>query len=247
MPAAGLCLYRAGASTPGSSRSLRTPLDTAIVCSKLHEVMICPQCKAEYRQGFTICADCEVDLVHSLPEAEEAASNRTPGGTLVPFWEGEDLALHTSLLEELDAASIPYYDRPMGVFPGARRGDHFPIQPMSRFGYQVAVLSSDLSSARRILEKLLEEEPANMELPVQDETPATVPLQGVSDEENTTIEVWTGSDEKLSEFLSEALRENEIPFQVSTTPLQTSIRVSSLAEARAREIVREIVEGAPPE
>src|SRR6202158_1596647 len=31
--------------------------------------MICPQCKAEYRQGFTHCADCDVDLVWELPKA----------------------------------------------------------------------------------------------------------------------------------------------------------------------------------
>ncbi len=28
----------------------------------------CPECRAEYRQGFTRCASCEVDLVESLPE-----------------------------------------------------------------------------------------------------------------------------------------------------------------------------------
>ena len=26
--------------------------------------MFCPQCKAEYRPGFTHCSDCDVDLVH---------------------------------------------------------------------------------------------------------------------------------------------------------------------------------------
>jgi hypothetical protein len=28
--------------------------------------MFCPQCKAEYRQGFTRCHDCDVDLVYEL-------------------------------------------------------------------------------------------------------------------------------------------------------------------------------------
>ncbi len=92
--------------------------------------MFCPQCKAEYRQGFTRCADCDVELVHGLPEAEEGASNDMRAGTLVPLWEGEDLALHTTLLEELEAAGIRYYDRPMGVYPGVRRWDSFPIQPI---------------------------------------------------------------------------------------------------------------------
>ena len=29
--------------------------------------MFCPQCKAEYRAGFTKCSDCDVDLVKELP------------------------------------------------------------------------------------------------------------------------------------------------------------------------------------
>jgi len=38
--------------------------------------MYCPQCKAEYRQGFTRCADCDVELVHELNE--EALAVRNP-------------------------------------------------------------------------------------------------------------------------------------------------------------------------
>jgi hypothetical protein len=29
--------------------------------------MFCPICKAEYRQGFTRCNDCDADLVETLP------------------------------------------------------------------------------------------------------------------------------------------------------------------------------------
>jgi len=29
--------------------------------------MFCPQCKAEYRVGFTRCSDCDVELVKELP------------------------------------------------------------------------------------------------------------------------------------------------------------------------------------
>ena len=30
--------------------------------------MFCPKCKTEYREGFSKCADCDIDLVEKLPE-----------------------------------------------------------------------------------------------------------------------------------------------------------------------------------
>ena len=34
--------------------------------------MFCPECEGEYREGFTRCADCEVDLVAALPTHVDA-------------------------------------------------------------------------------------------------------------------------------------------------------------------------------
>lgn len=34
--------------------------------------MFCPQCRVEYRPGFTHCTDCDVDLVYELPRQERA-------------------------------------------------------------------------------------------------------------------------------------------------------------------------------
>ena len=36
--------------------------------------MFCPKCKAEYREGFYGCADCEIDLVYELPPEAEQSS-----------------------------------------------------------------------------------------------------------------------------------------------------------------------------
>lgn len=33
--------------------------------------MICPKCKAEYRDGFTRCSDCDIELVDKLSEEKD--------------------------------------------------------------------------------------------------------------------------------------------------------------------------------
>lgn len=209
--------------------------------------MFCPQCKAEYRRGFTRCADCDAELVESLAGAEEAASIDMRGGSLVPLWEGDDLALHTTLLEKLEAAGIRYFDQAMGVFPGARRWDPFPIQPMTRFGYQVAVLSADLPSAEKILETLLMEKPRDMDLPVNEERQREATERVADPGERTICEIWRGLDERLAGFLQDALRESEILMRAEVHGAETRIYVRPSDDRRAREIVREIAEGAPPQ
>lgn len=93
--------------------------------------MICPNCHAEYRDGFTTCADCEIPLVEDLAAAEAAAKAgaedeglEAPGfsggfggglgsgtgdpGELVPLGELGSPEMLGSLLEQLEEAQIPY-------------------------------------------------------------------------------------------------------------------------------------------
>src|SRR6516165_1705848 len=89
------------------------------------EGMFCPQCKAEYRPGFTQCADCDVDLVWELPqEGLEPRQRAQPGDPnedpFCSFWKGEDPRVHAELCSVLDEAEIP----PQYRFP--RRS---PLQP----------------------------------------------------------------------------------------------------------------------
>ena len=45
--------------------------------------MICPKCKAEYREGFAFCSDCHVDLVEKLPEGNDQNMNYDSEGFLI--------------------------------------------------------------------------------------------------------------------------------------------------------------------
>ena len=115
--------------------------------------MFCPQCRVEYRPGFTRCSDCDLDLVHELPQ--ETHPGPIHEGNLVLLWIGDDLSLHASLLADLDAASIPYMNRSIGNATRSAFRGQISLEVTFPFGFEVAVLSSDLEEAKEILEKLL--------------------------------------------------------------------------------------------
>jgi hypothetical protein len=173
------------------------------------------------------------------------SSKPIPQGSLVLLWAGEDPAVHAALLEELEAAEIPFSDKRLGDDEVAPTADPLPIDWKPRFGFEIAVLSSDLAAAQEVLEKLLEEEPADLEIPAQDGEATVEPALVVATETHPVVEIWNGSDERIAQFLTAAMQENEIPIHLENPGEQTQIFVSVANEKRAREIVREIVEGAP--
>lgn len=71
--------------------------------------MFCPVCKAEYREGFTRCSDCDVDLVDTLPEEPEEEID--PDAKFVEVLRtrnSTDIVLIESIL---DSADLHYYIR----------------------------------------------------------------------------------------------------------------------------------------
>lgn len=77
--------------------------------------MYCPQCRAEYREGFDRCAECDVKLVAELPPEDH-----TPVEHVVVFetTEPDVIPVIKSLL---DSEEIPYLteDEVMSnLFPG---------------------------------------------------------------------------------------------------------------------------------
>jgi len=175
------------------------------------------------------------------------SSKPIPQGSLVLLWAGEDPAVHAALLEELEVAEIPFSDKSLGDDEVAPTADPLPIDWKPRFGFEVAVLSTDLAAAQEVLEKLLEEEPADLEIPAQDGVATTEPPLVVATEAHPTVEVWKGNDDRIAQFLTAAMQENEIPIHIENPGDETRIYVSASNDKRAREIVREVVEGAPPQ
>ena len=77
--------------------------------------MICPECGSEYREGFTHCNDCDVDLVEPL--AEE------PDMQLVKVWAGTNpavLPLVESLLDEAEIEFMKKGESIQDLFAGGR-------------------------------------------------------------------------------------------------------------------------------
>jgi hypothetical protein len=67
--------------------------------------MFCPECKSEYRPGFTHCSDCDVNLVAELPKPQDDANLTKPKS----MWAGKSQERCVSLCEKFNAAGIRQY------------------------------------------------------------------------------------------------------------------------------------------
>jgi hypothetical protein len=174
------------------------------------------------------------------------ATGAGPQESLIVLWAGEDPAFHATLLEELQSAGIDFVDRSIGNDRDTSTTDPFFVGQDPMFGFNVAVHASNLAEAEKILEKLLGEEPVDMEIPAEDDAAPAATQPETGHLSNATCAVWSGADGERASFLSEALKENEIPVQVETRGSESTLYVPPEEEMLAREIIREIVEGAPP-
>jgi hypothetical protein len=254
--------------------------------------MFCPQCKAEYRQGFTRCADCDVELVHELSANAIVAHERvvpgdSDGDPFCSFWTGDDPRIHAELCELLEKESIPHRT--------VRREDHlFHISsypafqigiPFSMFERGEAAVKEAYGSGEAIepVSRLLPVESEHIpgtrfdadELdpgggssqrssrwsgePAADESSVELPERRDSknsdaerdshglDADEPATEIWSGGEPELAEFIGASLQTNQIPFRRDARAGMQVVYVHSEDETRAREIVREVVEGVPPE
>ena len=74
--------------------------------------MFCPSCGTEYREGFTRCSDCDVDLVWEAPLRGE------PDLKLVKVFETKNPALVGVIESLLDSAEIDFLTKIRGAAGG---------------------------------------------------------------------------------------------------------------------------------
>lgn len=218
--------------------------------------MFCPACKAEYREGFYRCPDCDVDLVSFLPPRPDPPPPETDdaGADSVVLCQEDDPARLTAILSALQGEEITFYEYPIHN-PQAAYARPFPKTLSFAQSYEIRVSKRDLSAAQRVLAAILEKE----DEPSQPEAPdnhsedaadaANVETPEVLGAEEVTAEVWSGEDANLAQFLTEALRENGIATRRENDgddSRRIRILVAQETLARAREVVREIAEGEAP-
>jgi hypothetical protein len=118
--------------------------------------VICPQCGAEYRDGFTRCADCDVDLVAPPPPEPPDERGKIE---LVKIYEAGNPALLPiveSLLEDGGIDFSTTSENLQDLFAGGRIGGGFNIAIGPVMFY---VRREDEADALAILATLREEPP----------------------------------------------------------------------------------------
>jgi hypothetical protein len=108
--------------------------------------MICPNCKVEYREGFTKCADCDVALVDTLDSSERSEPAKQDRPALA--WRGDDPVVFSAVLAALGDEEIPNYEM----------SDHeqLPFEPASpRPQYAIFVRQEDVSRAKKAIRQVI--------------------------------------------------------------------------------------------
>ena len=121
--------------------------------------MYCPQCKAEYRQGFTRCSDCDVELVGNYveavrhPLAKKMAMGDKYGARL---WRGTDPHFYLALVWSLWSKKVACYGAPENPpLPDYMNGQLLSSSDLG--GFEVWVSEEDLPPAKWILDSANEE------------------------------------------------------------------------------------------
>lgn len=113
--------------------------------------MICPSCGAEYRDGFTECADCHIPLIRKFDQGRPDKPEYLP---LVPVFETGSHAALAVAKALLSGAGIRFHvnnETASNLFGVGSFGAGF--NPLSG-AMVIMVNADDAEEARRVLEDL---------------------------------------------------------------------------------------------
>lgn len=205
--------------------------------------MFCPTCKAEYRDGFTRCAECGVALVGQLTDSEPDSQPGPVGEPPVILWSGQDPVAFSVVISTLDAANIPYREYQSGDYTASLS---HPLT-LGFYGFhhwEVRVFARDLEVARTVVGaalrplSLVHSESHDEE---RGDAPNTTPNPAPDPRRKTAVqaEIWSGTDLALLQLFRSALLENFVPcWELSASNGDVRLFVSADDLPRAREIIQ---------
>ena len=221
--------------------------------------MFCPVCKSEYREGFTKCSDCDVDLVEHLPDD----SGGSGSSDLAVAWRGSDPSAYSAALAALQDAEIPTQEianhdqvawglaipKPQYQILVRRMDLKAALEMVAPFGERAAWANArDIWKGRMQPEEVEGEGAAELTNAIDSaDTPVPDDIASEIKPKDATSEVWSGDDRKMAETFKVCLREVGINCVLTADGGRQRVLVLPAAESRAKEIVREIVEQTPPE
>lgn len=202
----------------------------------------CPLCDAAFPPTYGRCTVCGVELVpqglRGQSLNEQARKDR-----LVIVWRGGDPVAISEVVSVLRGAGIRHHVE--------STHDHLVFElAMPRPKYVVRVLQGDAEKARELLAPVIESPffGAEGSSGFPEETgPVSERIPNPWNLAAATVEVWVGQDVALAQILENCLQENQIGFRLErSTPRAVRLFVMHSDEAQAREVIREVLESAPP-
>ncbi|GAC1636410.1 MAG: hypothetical protein NVS9B14_15170 [Candidatus Acidiferrum sp.] len=233
-------------------------------------MLYCPKCGAEYRDGYSSCSDCHVSLVSERPQAGTGRSGEAPDpgdpnrDPFCGFWRGDDPRIHAELCSVLEEAGIPHKT--------VYRKDHL-FNLSNNHTFQVGVPASRFEEAEDAIRSAFSSDVDDSDAAEFLTTPQLLPdrtnrirklpemlapsenipgpMSSADSEdwsrEDATALVWSGDDEYLGGAILASLNENDLHVRREIEAANSRLFVFPVEEARAREIIQEIVEVRPPE
>jgi hypothetical protein len=225
-------------------------VQTASALLELTEAVFCPNCKTEYREGFSRCSDCGADLVREL----SGRGNRESGEFTELVWMGSNSFAHVAVRKLLSGAGIKFSDMPPG---------DYMLFPASFNASQIYVSRNDLAPARMLIDEQFVERDEDSEQAKIENSNVSEPEESPQDDPNesevppdvaktvpanwnprfATCKIW---DADLLDSMRQSLVENGIGCQLVPDGESDRLMIYPADERRAREIIREIFRDIEP-